>query len=113
MKSLVSFSLIALTCFPLMGQAAGFSDVVSIKSIQIEGDAFALVILNAPGANPDGCGNPQLALVRATDKYYQSTLGLLMTAYALGSTVKFYYTGCYSTAWGYTVPIIWSTVINP
>jgi hypothetical protein len=102
-----------LTSFPALGLANGFSGVVGIKTVHIEGNGFAMVILTSPAANPDSCGNSSEAMVRDSDAWYQSTLSLLMEAYALNAGVQFYFTGCEQTPWGYSIPIIWSTDLNP
>jgi hypothetical protein len=104
---------VLLMSFPAASFAAGFSGVVSIKTVHIEGNNFAMVIFPSAGANPDSCGNSTEAMVEFSDTYYQSTLAVFTEAYVTGSAVQFYYVGCAATPWGYTIPHIWSVDLNP
>jgi hypothetical protein len=114
MNKLLCFTFcLFLSIAPAITWGAGLSGVTTIKTLHIESSYFAWVVPPAPFSNPDACGSSQGALLLTSNGGYQEILVLLMEAYAIGANVQFYFSGCATTPWGFTAPVIYSMDINP
>jgi hypothetical protein len=102
MKSKLVCLLIA--ALPMAANAAGSSGTTTITSINVDSwDQIASI--NGSWANPDGCGVSAFAIIQFSNAYYKDMLAMALTAFATGSTVNLYFSGCVSTPWG-NAPLI-------
>lgn len=104
--------LIVLSLALAHGSAAladGSSGNTSIKTIVVEPSGTWLEV--ASTTNPDNCGSTQrLKLVEAsgvTDRMFAAAL----TSKSSHSPVSLWLSGCTTTPWGYTAPIVYSITL--
>jgi hypothetical protein len=77
--------------------ASGDSGASNVAQIHIEGTSFAAIYSSGSAfANPD---NQKLAMA--------------LTAISQGWKVDFWVSGCMSTPWGYTIPVVYAMNIAP
>ena len=91
---------------------AGESGLRELKTVHIEGGEFASLEPMVPFDNPDGCGSSALAFFMASSPGYREKLSAAFTAQATGQKIYGWFTGCTSSPWGYSVPVMSSIAIT-
>lgn len=108
MKKYIFIALLLCTNICL---GAGNSGYQNIKSIKIEGEQFVAVYPAEAFLNPDNCEKSNIVIIQGSDTYLDKKLSLVLAAYMGGKKIQTYMTGCTSTPWGYTAPVVFNVVI--
>ena len=104
--------LIVLLTLSFNTYANGDSGWRNIVRVKIEGKSFISVHSETPWANPDGCGQSNLAIIPMTDEAHHAKLSLALSAFMGGKKISLWLTGCQQTPWGYTAPVIYTMNIG-
>lgn len=104
--------MLIIMCFAQQSFANGSSGTRGVKYIKVE-DAFATFIYpDTPFLNPDNCGNTTMAMIKFSDPAKDDKVALTLAAYMGGKKISAWFTGCASTPWGYTVPVMYNITIR-
>lgn len=109
MRKFAILAMLLTAVLPGAAIADGGTGNLQIKTIIVEPSGTWLELSNAP--NPDNCGSVQrLKLIEAagvTERMYAAAL----TAKTGHTPVNLWLSGCTTSPWGYTAPIVYSITL--